>query len=89
MTIVFSKNKLMTGIEKKVKTKKAVEILKEDCQAFGTIAAKALSLREAFTYPITSYPLNVADLDGHLRQSDKASFRNLLIEEANASVMVV
>ena len=81
----IKKNKLFKGIKKKVKTKKAVEVLKEDCQAFGTIIAKSYSLREAFGYPITSYPLSVADLEGSLRQSDKASFRNMLIEEANAA----
>ena len=84
-----TRNKLLTGIEKKKKTKKAVEILKEDCQAFGTIAAKSLSLREAFAHPITTYPLNVADLEGSLRQADKASFRNTLIEEANASQRLI
>ena len=30
----------------------AVEILKEDCQALGTIIAKAYSTEEAFGYPI-------------------------------------
>ena len=32
----------------------AKDILKEDCQAFGTIIAKTLILYEAFQYPITS-----------------------------------
>ena len=85
----ITKNKLVTGIQKKPKTKKAVEILKEDCQAFETIIAKSYSTEEAFGYPITSYPLSVADLEGSLRQSDKASLRNLLIEEANASLQCV
>ena len=80
--VPIKRNKLLTGINKKPKEEKAVEILKEDCQAFGTMAAKTLSLREAFGYPITSDPLQVADLDGSLRQSDKSSFRNLLIEDA-------
>ena len=57
--------------------------MKEDCQAFGTIAAKSFSLREAFAHPITTYPLNVADLEGF------SSFRNMLIEEANASQRLI
>ena len=69
----ITRNNLLTGIQKKPKTKKAIEVLKEDCQAFGTIIAKAYTLKEAFGYPITSYPLSVADLEGSLRQSDKAS----------------
>ena len=39
---------------------------------------------EAFSYPITSLPLSVATPDGELRQSDKASLRNYLKDEANA-----
>ena len=46
--------------------------------------SKSLSLKEAFQYPITSIPLSIANPDGHLRQSDKAAFRNYLIEEAGA-----
>ena len=43
------KNKLQTGIKKQKKTPKAVEILKEDCQAFGTIISKSLSLENIFS----------------------------------------
>ena len=39
---------------------------------------------EAFSYPITSLPLSVVTPDGKLRQSDKASLRNYLKDEANA-----
>ena len=53
--------------------RKAEDILKEDCQAFRTIIAKALTLDEAFQYPITSAPLSIATLGGDLRQSEKAS----------------
>ena len=59
--------------------RKAEDILKEDCQAFRTIIAKALTLDEAFQYPITSAPLSIATLGGDLRQSEKASLRNFLI----------
>ena len=85
----IKKNKLQTGIKKKKKTPKAVEVLKEDCQAFGTIVSKSLTLEEAFQYPITSVPLSVASPDGHLRQSEKASLRNFLIEESGSTCNVI
>ena len=44
----------------------AEDTLKEDCQAFGTIIAKALTLDEAFQYPVISVPLSTAILDGDL-----------------------
>ena len=44
----------------------AEDILKEDCQAFGTIIAKALTFDEAFQCPITSVPLSFTKLDGDL-----------------------
>ena len=49
----IKKNKLNTGIKKTKTSRKAEDILKEDCQAFGTIIAKVLTLDEAFQYPIT------------------------------------
>ena len=85
----IKKNKLQTGVKIKKKAPKAVEVLKEDCQAFGTIVAKSLSLKEAFRYPITSIPLSVAFPDGVLRQSEKASFRNFLIEKSNATSKIM
>ena len=63
----------------------AEDILKEDCQAFGTIIAKALTLDEAFQYPITSFPLFVTTLDGDLHQSEKASLRHFFINNSNAT----
>ena len=53
--------------------RKAEDTLKEYCQAFRTIIAKALTLDEAFQYPITSALLSTATLGGDLRQSEKAS----------------
>ena len=50
----IKKNKLQTGIKKKKKTPKAVEVLKRDCQAFRTTVSKSLTLEEDFQYPITS-----------------------------------
>ncbi len=69
--------RLHTGITKKKPPIKAVSVLKKDCQAFGLILAKAISLEDAFCFPITSVPLALATPDGSLRQSDKASLRNL------------
>ena len=81
----IKKNNLKTGIKKIKKSRKAEDVLKEDCQAFGTIIAKALTIEEAFHYPITSIPLSIATLEGDLRQSEKASFRNFLINNSNAA----
>ena len=57
-----------------------MEVLKEDCQAFGLIVSKAFSFEEAFAHPITTFPLSAATPDGNLRQSEKASLRNYLID---------
>ena len=81
----IKRNNLKTGIKKVKLTPKAVTVLKEDCQAFGLIISKAISLTEAFSYPITSLPLSVATPDSGLRQTDKASLRNFLQDEANAT----
>ena len=48
------------------RSRKAEDILKENCQAFGTVIAKALTLDEV-QYPITSVPSSIATLDGDLR----------------------
>ena len=71
------------------RSRKAEDILKEDCQAFGTIIAKALTLDEAFQYPITSVPLSIATLDGDLRQSEKAFLRNFFIKNSNATTKCI
>ena len=76
--------KLRNGIEKKKVIPKAVTLLKEDRQAFGLVVAKSVSLQEAFKFPITSVPLAVATTEATLRQSDKASLRNYLINECNS-----
>eukprot|EP00794_Sanderia_malayensis_P015391 gene15391-biopygen12814 len=61
-----------------------MSLLKEDRQAFGLIIAKASSLEEAFEYPISSVPLSIATPDATLRQSEKASLRNFLINDSSA-----
>ena len=74
------KLKLNTGITKKTKKPRATEILKEDKQAFGLLVGKAISNIEAFSYPMTTYPLSIATPGGDLYQGDKADWRNLLIQ---------
>ena len=80
----IKRNNLKTGIIKSKMIPKVQTIMKEDCHAFGVIAAKAVSLEEAFAYPITSVPLAIANPDNTLKQTDKSSFRNMIILESNA-----
>ena len=46
---------------------------------------KAISLEEAFSYPITSLPLSIAHPDGTVRQGNKSNFRNQLIKDCLSS----
>ena len=64
---------------------KAEDILKDDCEAFGTVIAKALTLDEAFQYPVTAAPSSITTLDGDLRQSEKPCLRNFLNNNSNAT----
>ena len=59
------------------KTKKALDVTKEDRQAFGILVAKSVSLEEAFKFPITSSPLAAANPDSTLRQGDKQAYEIL------------
>ena len=79
----IKKVKLNTGIIRVKKPIKAISVLKEDRQAFGLIISKAVSLKEAFSFPITSVPLSISTPEGNLRQSEKASFRNFLISKCD------
>ena len=79
--------KIKTGQEKSKKEPKAVNVLKEDRQAFGLLVGKATSPAEAHSYPLTTIPLALATPDRDLRQVSKAALRNYLIEES-ASVCV-
>ena len=83
--IPTKKNKLNTGIQKMKRSRKTEDILKEYCQAIGTIIAKALNLDETFQYPIISIPLSIATIDGDLPQFEKASLRNFLINNSIAT----
>ena len=73
-----------TGLKKKVKPSKAVTVLKQDRQAFGTLLSKSVDLEEAFAYPVTSVPLSIANPDSTIRQSSKHLLRNHLIEESHS-----
>ena len=76
---------IATGLKKKKKTAKNIDILKEDRrQAFGLLVGKVRTQGEALPYPLTSSPLALAFPDNTLRQSQKAPLRNLLIEDAKA-----
>ena len=80
----IKQNRLKTGIVKVKKTPKVQTVMKEDCKAFGVIAAKTVSLQEAFAHPMTSVPLAIANPDSTLRQTNKSCLRNLLISQSNA-----
>ena len=73
--------KINTGLTKKKETPKAINVLKEDKQAFGMLVGKTTSLEDALSYPLTTVPLALASPDGDLRQGTKASLRNHLIED--------
>ena len=79
----ITKEKLNTGLEKPRKPVKQAELLK-DVQ--GLLAEQAVSLEEAFKYPITTLPLSIAESTSDLRgatNSTKSQFRNELIETTN------
>ena len=73
-----------TGLKKRVKPSKAVTVLKQDRQAFGTLLSKSVDLEEAFAYPVTSVPLSITNPDSTLRQSSKHLLRNHHIEESHS-----
>ena len=80
----ITKLKIKTGMEKTKKDTKAINILKEDRQAFGLLVGKITSLEEALSYPLTTVPLALATPERDLRQGSKAALRNYLIEESQS-----
>ena len=72
-------------MKKLKKTPRAISVLKEDVQAFGLLVEKAVSLQEAFCYPITSIPLSLAYPEGTLRQENKSNLRNQIIQDCPSS----
>ncbi len=79
----IKKNNLQTGLKAKKTENKKISILKEDRQAFGFILGKGADLHESFQYPITRYPLSIANSDGKLKKGQKSLLRNFLTAEAN------
>ena len=66
---------------KKRKTPKAKSVLKEDRQPLGLFVSKCTDKKAAFDYPLTSYPLVVADPSGKFYQpTAKHLFKNELIK---------
>ena len=59
----ISKAKLKTGLEKKKKNNKVLDIIKEDPQAFSLMVGKVGSAAEALAFPITTVPLVLAEPD--------------------------
>ncbi len=82
--IILKRVMIDTGLKKRVKPSKAVTVLKQDRQAFGTLLSKSVDLEEAFAYSVTSVPLSIANPDSTLRQSSKHLLRNHLIEESHS-----
>lgn len=78
----IQKPKLKTGLEVPKKAPRAVNILKEEKQAFGCLVGKATSASEAHSYPLTSVPLALSTEDKLLRQGSKSVLRNHMITEA-------
>ena len=58
--------------------------MKEDRKAFGVMLGEEVNLDEAFRYPVTSVPLNLAFSDSAARQNPKCHFCNYLIDISNA-----
>ena len=80
----IKKMNLKTGMEKSHIVAKAVDILKEDRQAFGFLVGKSTSPQDAHSHPLTSVPLALATPQKDLIQGSKACFRNFLIDESNS-----
>ena len=51
--------------------RKAYSVMKEDRQAVGVMLGEEVNLEDAFRYPITSVPLNLAFSGSTLRQNPK------------------
>ena len=78
--------KIETGLKKPKKMPAAVNVMKEEKQAFGLLIGKFSSTEEALAYPLTSIPLSLATPDGNLRQSSKATFGNHIMHESNSII---
>ena len=66
-----------------MKTLKAISLLKEDRQALGLFVSKCMDKETAFHYPLTTYPLTVADPSGTFYQpTGKHLFRNKILKSS-------
>ena len=73
-------------IEKRKKPRE-ISILKEDRQALGLFVAKYPDKKEAFSYPLTTYPLAFSAAQATLyKPRTKHLFRNYLIDFSVAFV---
>ena len=63
----IKRQNIQTGLRKKKKQDKKIDILKEDRQAFGLLVGKVQSPEEALQYPLTSVPLALANINKDLR----------------------
>ena len=73
--------------EEKKKAPKAVSVMKEDRQALGLFVSKCTDKKAAFHYPLTTYPLAIANPEGTLFQpKTKHKFRGLLTRSASDSI---
>ena len=77
--------RIKTGQEKVKKESKAVNITKEDRQAFGVMVGMATSPEEVHSHPLTSVPLALATPERDLRQGSKSALRNHIIEESSSA----
>ena len=58
--------KIDTRLKNAKKMSPAVNVMKEEKQAFGLLVGKFSSAEEALAYPLTSIPLSLATPDGNL-----------------------
>ena len=75
----IKRNNITRGTETKKKSSKKIDVIIEEKKALGFIVSMCESKEQAFSHPITYYPLNIANPNGSLYNSDKSSYRNYLI----------
>ena len=67
--------------DEKKKTTKSISVLKEDCHALRFFVSKCTDKKASFHYPLTSFPIAIADPSGKLYQlTAKHLFRNEFIK---------
>ena len=74
---ITTKLKIKTGMEKTKKDTKAINILKEDRQAFGLLVGKITSLEEALSYPPDNCPFSSSHTRERFETRLKSSFEEL------------